>query len=55
MVLKNKLGVKSEIELVNAEEKLSKLKAKELFESGLLDSLRAGSFESLVTIHQHLW
>lgn len=55
MILKNKLGITSEIELAQVEERLSKLKAKELFERGFLDTLKAGSFEALVTIHKHLF
>lgn len=41
MILKNKLGIKSEIELAQVEEQISKLKAKKLFESGFLDTLEA--------------
>ncbi len=55
MVLNNKLGLNSEIELAKEEERLSKLKAKELFESGFLESLEAGSFESLAIIHKKLF
>lgn len=55
MILNNLLGIKSEIELAREEERISKLKAKKLFESGFLDSLRAGSFESLTTIHRELF
>lgn len=55
MVLKNKLGINSEIELAKVEERLSKLKAKRLFESGLLESLNAGSFDSLKIIHFELF
>lgn len=55
MILKNKLGIKSEIELAKEEELFSKLKAKKLFESGFLDTLEAGSFESLRIIHQELF
>lgn len=55
MILENKLGIKSEIELAKEEERISKLKAKKLFESGFLDSLEAGSFESLRIIHQELF
>ena len=33
MILKNKLGIKSEIELAKEEERISKLKAKKLFEN----------------------
>ena len=55
MILENKLGIKSEIELVKEEERISKLKAKKLFESGFLDTLEAGSFESLRVIHFELF
>ena len=55
MVLKNRLGIKSEIELAKEEERISKLKAKKLFESGTLNRLKAGTFESLATIHKELF
>lgn len=55
MILKNLLGIKSEIELAKEEERLSKLKAKKLFESGFFDGLNAGSFASLAAIHQELF
>ena len=55
MILQNKLGIKSEIELAKTEEQISKLKAKKLFENGFLDTLEAGSFESLRIIHQELF
>lgn len=55
MILENKLGIKSEIELVKEEERISKLKAKKLFESGFLDTLEAGTFESLRVIHLELF
>ena len=55
MVLKNKLGITSEIELAKEEERISKLKAKKLFENGTLNSLKAGTFESLATIHKELF
>ena len=46
MALENKLGITDSAELARMEEKISKKKAIELFESGYLDSLKAGSFES---------
>jgi len=55
MVLANKLNISSEIELAKVEERLSKLKAIELFDSGMLDKLKAGSFEALATIHRELF
>lgn len=55
MVLENKLGIKSSVELANAEEKISKKKALQLFELGLLDKMQAGTFDSLSTIHKYLF
>ncbi|AJC94792.1 cell filamentation protein [Campylobacter volucris] len=55
MILDNKLGIKNELELAKEEEKISKLKVKALFESGFLDTLKAGKFESLKIIHQKLF
>ena len=55
MVLENKLGINSSSELANAEEKISKKKALELFEKGLLDKMEAGKFETLSKIHKYLF
>lgn len=55
MVLKNKLDISDTLELAKIEEKLSKKKAIQLFESGYLDSLDAGTFASLAKIHQFLF
>ena len=55
MVLKNKLDISDSLELAKIEEKLSKKKAVQLFESGYLDSLDAGTFASLAKIHEFLF
>lgn len=55
MVLENKLGITSSSELANAEEKISKKKALELFELNLLDNMQAGTFETLSKIHKYLF
>ena len=55
MVLENKLGLQSSVELAHAEERLTKKKALELFESGMLDRLEAGTFSSLKAIHEYLF
>ena len=55
MVLENKLNLTSSAELAQMEEKLSKKKAVELFESGLLENLDAGKFSSLAAIHKFLF
>ena len=55
MALENKLGLKSASDLAREEERISKKKAMELFENGILDTLEAGKFSALVTIHKHLF
>ncbi len=54
-MLENKLGITTAPELAEAEEKISKKKAIELFENGMLDKLEAGKFASLKTIHKYLF
>ena len=54
-MLENKLGITSSPALAEAEERISKKKAVELFESGILDTLEAGKFVSLQTIHRVLF
>ena len=55
MPIKNKLNIIDQVELARVEEKISKTKAKEMFERGFLDVLDAGSFEALVKIHAYLF
>ena len=55
MTIQNKLGITDSFELAQAEERISKQKAIELFESGRLDKLGAGTFESLSEIHKFLF
>lgn len=54
-MLENKLGIKIEAELALAEERISKKKAYELFEKGILDTLEVGTFASLSQIHKYLF
>ncbi len=55
MALENKLGITDSAALAREEEKISKKKALELFETGYLDTLTAGTFESLSLIHKYLF
>ena len=55
MVLENKLGIKSELDLSHEEEKITKIKALELFESGALDKIQVGTFKGLAEIHKYLF
>lgn len=51
MILKNEQGIDHAAELVRVEERISKAKAHELFETGLLDTFPAGTFAGLANIH----
>ena len=55
MALENKLGLTSSADLAREEERISKKKAVELFEAGLLDTLPAGKFVTLQAIHKYLF
>lgn len=55
MALKNKLGITDSLELARAEERISKTRALELFEKGLLDSFENGTFRGLAQIHEYLF
>ena len=55
MALENKLGITDSTELARMEEKISKTKALELFETGLLDTFPVGNFEGLAMIHKYLF
>lgn len=55
MALENKLGITNSAELADVEERISKQKAAELFETGYLDTLEAGSFAALGEIHRYLF
>lgn len=55
MALENKLGLTSSADLAREEERISKKKAIELFESGLLDQLEPGKFAFLQAIHKYLF
>ena len=55
MTLDNKLGLTDSLELAKMEEKISKTRAKELFEKQLLDDKAAGTYATLAFIHSFLF
>lgn len=55
MALENKLGLTSSADLAREEERISKKKAVELFETDLIDTLPAGKFVTLQAIHKYLF
>lgn len=55
MILENRLHITSQIELSKAEEKISKQKAKQLFDSGDISKVEVGTFAGLSFIHYYLF
>jgi cell filamentation protein len=55
VVLVNKLNITDQIELARAEEKISKQKAKQLFDSGDIHKVEVGTFAGLAFIHTYLF
>jgi cell filamentation protein len=54
-VIENKLGITDSAQLAREEERISKIKAVEMFETGYLDKLVAGSVDALLSIHHYLF
>lgn len=55
MILENKLGITDQVELARAEEKISKQKARQLFDSGDINKAEVGTFAGLAFIHGYLF
>ena len=55
MFLENKLNITDQIELARAEEKISKQKAKQLYDSGDIAKIEVGTFAGLASIHRYLF
>ena len=55
MALENKLGITNSAELAREEERLSKTRALELFETDFLSTLQPGTFDALAKIHAFLF
>ena len=55
MILENKLNITDQVELAKVEEKISKQKAKELFETGDIAKAEVGTFAGLSFIHAYLF
>jgi cell filamentation protein len=53
--MENKLNITNQIDLAKAEEKVSKQKAKQLFDSGDIDKAEVGTFKGLAFIHAYLF
>ena len=55
MILENKLNITDQAELAREEERISKTRAKEMFEKGYLNTLEPGTFDALKKIHKYLF
>lgn len=55
MILENKLNITNQVELAKAEEKISKQKAKQFFDSRDIIKVKVGTFEGLAYIHNYLF
>lgn len=55
MILPNKLGIENQIELNKAEERISKQKAKQFYDSGAIHHTEVGTFRGLAQIHTYLF
>jgi len=55
MILPNRLGIQNQAKLARIEEKISKQKAKQLFDSGDIEKAKVGVFEGLAFIHHYLF
>ena len=54
-MLENKLGITSSIELAKEEERITKIKALELFDSNKIEEFEIGTFKGLSSIHNFLF
>jgi len=55
MILENKLNITNQVELAKAEERLSKQRAKQLFDTGDIEKVDVGTFAGLAFIHRYLF
>lgn len=55
MALENKLGLTNQVALAKHEEKISKQKAKDLYDSGKMNKIEIGTFKGLSDIHRYLF
>ena len=55
MILENKLNITDQLELNKIEEKITKQKAKELYDSGKINTVEVGTFKGLADINKYLF
>ena len=55
IMLNNKLGIENEFDLAKEEERITKIKALELFDTNKINEFEIGSFNGLSKIHEYLF
>lgn len=54
-MIDNLLGIKEQVELMKVEEKLSKIRAREMYDLNLISHFEVGTFQGLEEIHSYLF
>ena len=54
-MLENKLGINNDVELAKEEERITKLKALELFDTNIINEFEIGTYKGLTSIHNYLF
>ena len=54
-MLQNKLGITNDVELAKEEERITKIKALELFDTNKINEFEVGTFKGLADIHKYLF
>jgi cell filamentation protein len=55
VILENRLNIRDQVELARVEEKISKQKARQLFDSGDIGKAEVGTFDGLAFVHAYLF
>lgn len=54
-MMENKLGITDSVVLAREEERITKIKALEMYDNGFIDNLTVGTFQALAEIHRYLF
>ena len=54
-MMENKLGITDSVVLAREEERITKIKALEMYDNGFIENLTVGTFQALAEIHRYLF